>query len=66
MMKAGLIEEMVSEAMDSAMDTEDMEEETDEQIDQVLAEIANETKAALPTAKVSVFRFQNAIGTDSR
>ncbi len=52
MMKAGLIEEMVGEALDSALDTEDQEEETEEQIDQILAEIAGETRAALPSAKV--------------
>jgi len=52
MTRAGLIEEMVNESLDSAMDAEDMEEETEEEINKVLAELANDTRAALPFAKV--------------
>mmetsp|Transcript_23 Transcript_23/g.43 ORF Transcript_23/g.43 Transcript_23/m.43 type:complete len:214 (-) Transcript_23:765-1406(-) len=51
MMKAGIIEEMMSDTLDSALDTEDMEEETEEQVNKVLAEIAGETAAALPSAQ---------------
>ena len=52
MMKAGLIDEMVNDALDSALDTEDMEEETEQEIEKVLAELAVDTAAALPSAKV--------------
>ena len=52
MMKAGLIEEMMNDALDGALDTEDMEEECEAQVEQVLAELALDTRAALPQAKV--------------
>ncbi|MEW5309792.1 MAG: hypothetical protein WDW38_001652 [Sanguina aurantia] len=42
MMKAGLIDEMMSDAMDSAMDTDEMEEETEAQVEAILAELAVE------------------------
>ena len=51
-MKAGLIEEMMNDALDGALDTEDMEEESEAQVEQVLAELALDTRAALPQAKV--------------
>ena len=35
MMKAGVIDEMVSDMMDSAMDGEDLDEEADEEVDKV-------------------------------
>ena len=52
MMKAGLIEEMMNDALDGVLDTEDMEEESEAQVEQVLAELALDTRAALPQAKV--------------
>lgn len=54
MMKAGLIDEMMGDAMDSALDTEDMEEETEAQVEAILAEVAGETLASLPAARVRV------------
>ncbi len=35
MMKAGVIDEMMSDAIDSAVDGEDVEEETDAEVDRV-------------------------------
>jgi charged multivesicular body protein 3 len=35
MMKAGIIDEMMSDAIDGAVDSEDMETETDEEVDRV-------------------------------
>jgi charged multivesicular body protein 3 len=40
MMKAGLIDEMLSDTIDSALDTDDMEEETEEQLRQVIDEVS--------------------------
>lgn len=39
MMKAGIIEEMVSDTMDTVMDADDIEEEADEQVQKVLTEL---------------------------
>ena len=52
MAKAGLIDEMMDDAVGSAVDGEDIEEEMEDQINQVLDEIAGDTLAALPQAKV--------------
>ncbi len=54
MMKAGLIEEMMSDAIDSAIGGEDEEEETEEEVQKVLDEIALATASALPSAQVRV------------
>ena len=35
MMKAGIIDEMMSDAIDGAVDSEDMEAETEEEVDRV-------------------------------
>lgn len=51
MMKAGLIEEMMSDAIDSAIGGEDEEEETEEEVQKVLDEIALATASALPSAQ---------------
>jgi len=58
MEKAGLIDEMVGDAIDSTMDNEDMEEEMEEQINQVLDEIAGDTLASMPNARVSSSRLE--------
>uniref|UniRef100_A0A7S0RQB4 Charged multivesicular body protein 3 n=1 Tax=Chlamydomonas leiostraca TaxID=1034604 RepID=A0A7S0RQB4_9CHLO len=50
MMRAGLIDEMMSDTLDSAMDTEDMEEETEEEISKVLDSIIGDTVKAMPAA----------------
>mmetsp|Transcript_39708 Transcript_39708/g.55131 ORF Transcript_39708/g.55131 Transcript_39708/m.55131 type:complete len:225 (-) Transcript_39708:169-843(-) len=47
MMKAGMIEEMVTDALED-MEEENLEEETEAEVDKVLQEIAGETIAALP------------------
>lgn len=52
MMKAGLIDEMMSEAIDDAIGAEDEEEETEAEVQRVLNEIAGETLASLPAAQV--------------
>lgn len=48
MMKAGLIEEMMTDAMDDV--TETQEEEIDVEVDKVLQEVAGEVLAKLPEA----------------
>lgn len=50
MIKAGVIEEMVTDSLDSVLDSEDIEEETEEEVEKVLTEIAGETAAQLPEA----------------
>ncbi|KAJ0046682.1 hypothetical protein Pint_05977 [Pistacia integerrima] len=50
MIKAGVIEEMVSDSLDTALDSDDIEEEIEEEVDKVLTEIAGETAAQLPEA----------------
>lgn len=52
MMKAGLIEEMISDAIDSAVGGENEEEETEEEVQKVLDEIALDMTANLPAAQV--------------
>lgn len=58
MMKAGLIEEMMSDAIDSAIGGEDEEEETEEEVQKVLDEIALATASALPSAQVRAVRVR--------
>mmetsp|Transcript_17088 Transcript_17088/g.51069 ORF Transcript_17088/g.51069 Transcript_17088/m.51069 type:complete len:228 (-) Transcript_17088:4012-4695(-) len=50
MMKAGLIDEMMSDAIDDAVDGEDVEQETDAEVDKVLQEIAGDTMSQLADA----------------
>lgn len=49
MMKAGIIDEMVSEAIDSAVDDDDADEETEAEVEKVLQEIAGDTMAEMAT-----------------
>ena len=42
----------MGDSLDSALDTEDLEEETEEEVSKVLDEIAAETTAALPAARL--------------
>ena len=51
MMKAGIIDEMITDAMDSAFGDEDLvEEETAQEIDRVLQELAVVDAAQMPAA----------------
>ncbi|CAM6047844.1 unnamed protein product [Sphagnum compactum] len=50
MLKAGVIEEVMSDELDSALDNDDIEEEIEEEVDKVLSELAGETAAQLPAA----------------
>jgi charged multivesicular body protein 3 len=51
MMRAGLIDEIMSDAIDGTLGAEDEEEEVDEEVDKVLMEVAGEALAAMPAAR---------------
>ncbi|KAL6764051.1 Snf7-domain-containing protein [Haematococcus lacustris] len=64
MMKAGLIDEMMSDAVDGALDDAELDEETEEQVAAVLDEIAKETAAALPAARRNAAQPQQEAGEE--
>ncbi|PSC71154.1 vacuolar sorting-associated 24-like protein 1-like [Micractinium conductrix] len=67
MMKAGIIDEMMTDAMESAFGDDELEEETEEEVDKILLEVAGETlsqMAAAPRQQKQAVRQQAQAATE--